>query len=91
MQFKIIGVGLLIRFAPKTLAHMRDTRNVCRILVETPEEKKKLWRHRHKFGDNIKFNLKESWAGVAWWVEALRYKSEGCGFESRLGGFLQFT
>jgi hypothetical protein len=39
---------------------MGETRNTYRLLVWKPEEKRKLGRPRHKWGDNIKMPLKLS-------------------------------
>jgi hypothetical protein len=46
---------------------MEEKRNVYRILVEKPERKRPLGRPRHRWGHNIKMNLREiGWDGVDW-------------------------
>jgi len=42
-------------------AHMEGIRNVYKSLVEKPEGKIPFGRHRHKWEDTIKMNLKEVW------------------------------
>jgi hypothetical protein len=42
-------------------------RNVGKILVGTPEEKRPLVRHRRRLEDNIKMDRREiGWEGVDW-------------------------
>jgi hypothetical protein len=62
VQSETSGVSLhiLLRFAPETLAHRRDVRKACKILVENPEEEIGRGRSRRRFGDNIKLDLNES-------------------------------
>jgi len=38
---------------------MRETRNAFRILVGKPEGKRPLGKHRRRWEDNIKMNLRE--------------------------------
>jgi hypothetical protein len=42
------------------VAHMGEGRGVYRVLVRRPEGKRPLGRPRHKWEDNIKFNLSET-------------------------------
>jgi hypothetical protein len=45
----------------------RGMRNMYRVLVEKPEEKRLLGRHRCRQKENIEVNLKEiGWEGVGW-------------------------
>jgi hypothetical protein len=37
---------------------MGEKRNVCKILVEKPKEKRQLKRSRHSWEDNIKMDLR---------------------------------
>jgi len=42
-----------------------DMRNVYRILVAKPEEKRPLGKSRHRLEDNVRMDLKETgWEGV---------------------------
>jgi hypothetical protein len=41
------------------VAHMGKIRNAYKILVGKPEGKRALGRHRHRWVDNIRMNLKE--------------------------------
>jgi hypothetical protein len=41
--------------------HMGEMRYVYRSLVGKPEWKRPLVRHRHKWEDNIKMDLREIW------------------------------
>jgi hypothetical protein len=44
---------------------MGKNRNAYRILVGKPERKGPLGRHRHRWEDNIKINLREiGWGGM---------------------------
>jgi hypothetical protein len=44
-----------------------EKRNACRNLVGIPEGKKPLGRHRHRWEDNIKMDLREiGWGGMDW-------------------------
>jgi hypothetical protein len=43
---------------------MGDKRNVCRVLVGKPAGKRPLRRHRRRFKDNIKTDLREIELGV---------------------------
>jgi hypothetical protein len=46
---------------------MREKRNVYRILVGKPEDKRPLGRPRRRWVDNIKMDLREiGWDGVDW-------------------------
>jgi hypothetical protein len=47
-------------------------RNVYRILVGKPEEKRPLWRPRCRWEDNIKMNLQEVGRGVMDWIELVQ-------------------
>jgi hypothetical protein len=49
------------------VACMRENRNVYRVLVGKPEEKRPLGRHRLRWDDNIKINLRETgWCSMDW-------------------------
>jgi hypothetical protein len=41
------------------VACMGEKRNAYRILVGNPDEKRPLGRHKHRWEDNIKIDLKE--------------------------------
>jgi len=41
------------------VAHMKDRRNIYRVLVGKPEGKRPLGRPRHRWEDNIKMDLQE--------------------------------
>jgi hypothetical protein len=41
------------------IARMRDKGNAYRILVGKPEGRRPLGKHRHKWEDNIKMDLRE--------------------------------
>jgi hypothetical protein len=46
---------------------MGEKRNACRILVGKPEDKRPLRRPRHRWGDNIKMDLRDiGWDGMDW-------------------------
>jgi hypothetical protein len=46
---------------------MREKRNAYRVLVGKPEGKRPLGRHRHRWDDNIKLDLREiGWGGMDW-------------------------
>jgi hypothetical protein len=49
------------------VARMGEGRNVYRVLVGKPEEKRPLERPRHRWEDGIKTDLREiGWGGVEW-------------------------
>jgi hypothetical protein len=49
------------------VARMGEKRNVFRILVGKPEGRRPLGRHRRRWVDNIKMDLREiGWDGVDW-------------------------
>jgi hypothetical protein len=49
------------------IAHMVETRNAYKILVEKPEGNRPLRRHVHRLEGNIKMDLRERvWEGVDW-------------------------
>jgi hypothetical protein len=63
---------------------MRERKIVYRISVGKPEGKRPFGRPRRRWEDNIKMDLQENGEhAVAQLIEALRYKSEGRGFDSR--------
>jgi hypothetical protein len=41
------------------VAHMRERRNACRVLVGKPKGKRPLRRPRHRWEDNIKMDFRE--------------------------------
>jgi hypothetical protein len=46
---------------------MGEKRNASRILVGKPEDKRPLGRHRHRWVDNIKMDLRKiGWDGMGW-------------------------
>jgi hypothetical protein len=49
---------------------MGEGRDVYRGLVGKPEGKRPLWRHRHRWEDNIKMDIEEEdvglWTGLSW-------------------------
>jgi hypothetical protein len=53
------------------VAHMREGRNVCRVLAWKPEGKRPLERPRRRWEDGLKMDLRE----IGWW---------GCGLDSLL-------
>jgi hypothetical protein len=52
------------------VAHMGEKRGVYRVLVGKPEGKRPLGRSRHRWGDNIRMDLRkwdvEVWTGMSW-------------------------
>jgi hypothetical protein len=50
------------------IACMRAIRNVYKVLVENPEEKRPLGRPRHRSENNIKIDIKEIMWGVGAWI-----------------------
>jgi len=49
------------------VARIGERKSVYRVLVEEPERKRPLGRHRRRWEDNIKMDLKEIlWKGVEW-------------------------
>ena len=51
------------------VAHMGEDRGVHRVLVGKPEGKRPLGRPRHRWEDNIKFDLQEVGGGRGDWME----------------------
>jgi len=51
------------------VAHMEEGRGVYRVLVERPKGKKPLERHRCRWEENIKTNLKETGINRANWIQ----------------------
>jgi hypothetical protein len=47
---------------------MGEGRGVCRVLVGRPKGKRPLGRHRHKWEDNIKIDLRELGIDGAHWL-----------------------
>jgi hypothetical protein len=46
---------------------MGEGRGAYRILVERPDERRPLGRHKHRWEDNIKMDLQEmGWGGMDW-------------------------
>jgi hypothetical protein len=43
-----------------------EQRNAYRILVRKPEGKRSLGRHRRRWENNIKMDLREGWGGLDW-------------------------
>ena len=50
------------------VAHMGEMRDIYRVLVEKPEEKRPLGRPRHRWEDNIKMDLQEVGCGGMEWI-----------------------
>ena len=48
---------------------MGERRGVYRVLVEKPEGKRPIGRHRHTWEDNIKMDLQEMILGGMDWIE----------------------
>jgi hypothetical protein len=49
------------------MAGMGEKRNAYRILVEKPERKRPLGRHRRRWEDNVRIEwILERWDGVVW-------------------------
>jgi hypothetical protein len=48
---------------------MGEKRNVYRILLGTPEEKRPLGKPRHRSENNIKMNLREIGWGIMDWID----------------------
>ena len=46
------------------VARMGERRDAFRVLVGKPEEKKPVGRHRHRWEDNIKMDIREVGCGV---------------------------
>jgi len=47
---------------------MGEMRDIYRVLVEKPEEKRPLGRPRHRWEDNIKMDLQEVGCGGMEWI-----------------------
>jgi hypothetical protein len=50
------------------VARMWEGRGVYRVLVERPKCKRPLGRHRRRWEDNIKLDLRETWIDEANWI-----------------------
>jgi hypothetical protein len=49
------------------VARKGENRNAYRILVGKPEGKRPLGRHRHRWEDNIRMDVREiGWSGMDW-------------------------
>ena len=48
---------------------MEQSRNAYRVLVGKPEGKRPLGRPRHRWGDNIKMDLREVVCDVGDWID----------------------
>jgi hypothetical protein len=48
---------------------MGEGRRVYRVLVGTPESKRPVGRPRHRWEDNIKMDVRETWIDGANWIE----------------------
>jgi hypothetical protein len=49
------------------MAHMAEGKNMYRVLVGKPEQKRPLEKPRHRWEDGIKMDLREiGWRGVGW-------------------------
>jgi len=57
-----------IRWAGQ-VAHMGERTGMYRVLVEKPEGKRLLERHRRRWEDNIKMDLQEVGCGGMDWIE----------------------
>jgi len=53
---------------------MGEKRGVYRVLVGKPEGKRPLGRPRHRWEDNIKFDLQEVGGGGTDWIELAHYR-----------------
>jgi len=51
------------------ITRVKERRGVYRVLVEKPEGKRPLWRHRSRCEDNIKMHLQEVGCGGMGWIE----------------------
>jgi hypothetical protein len=56
------------------VARMWEGRGVYRVLVGRPEGKRPLRRHRHRWEDNIKMDLRETMIDEANWIQLARNK-----------------
>ena len=56
------------------VARMWERRGAYRVLVEKPEGKRPLGRHRRRWEDNIKMDLQEIGCGGMDWIELARDK-----------------
>jgi hypothetical protein len=52
------------------VARVGEKRGVCRVMVEKPEGKRPLGRHRRRWEDNTEMDLQEVgvWTGSSWLV-----------------------
>jgi hypothetical protein len=56
-----------MRWAGHVVAQMGEKRNAYRIMVEKPDEKRRLGKPRSRWVDNIKYDLREiGWDGMDW-------------------------
>jgi hypothetical protein len=56
------------------VAWMGEGRGMYRVLVGKPEEKRPLWRPRHRWEDNIKMDLQVARCGVMDFIELAQYR-----------------
>jgi hypothetical protein len=62
------------------VARMGEGRGVYRILVGRPEGKRLLGRHRHRWEDNIKMDLRETGIDGANWIQLVQERVQGWAF-----------
>jgi hypothetical protein len=56
------------------VARMGEMRNVYKMLVGKPEWKRPFMRHRHRWNDTIKMDIKETGCKDADWIHLAQYK-----------------
>ena len=56
------------------VACMGERRGVYGVLVGKPEGKRPLWRHQHRWEDNITMDLQEVGCGGMEWIKLAQYR-----------------
>jgi hypothetical protein len=62
------------------VARIGEGRGVYRVLVGRPEGKRLLGRHRHRWEDNIKMDLREKGIDGANWIQLVQDRVQGWAF-----------
>jgi hypothetical protein len=63
-----------MRWREGLVSHMGEGRSVYRVLVWRPKDKRPLGRHRCRWKDNIKLDLREIWIDGTNWIQLAQGK-----------------